>query len=87
MIRQIKSNMTEVYTNNGSSVLYSYKTPVAAHIGLNWYKTADYWSNTTSRHINYWLDENGHGRDLVEEKPQAWFDNLITANINMDEVD
>ena len=69
----IKTNMTEVELPNGSIVLFSYKTPVACHhYNGKTYRTAKFWSKTTSRHINQWLD----GRE-AEEIGQDFLDNLV----------
>lgn len=68
----IKSNMTVLYTDN-FTILYSYNTPVACYeleTG-NYYKTLQFHSKTTSKHINQWLN----GKFAVTN-PQSWFDNL-----------
>ena len=50
----IASNMTEVETSE-ARILFSYRTPVAAYIfGEGYVKTDQFWSVTTSRHINKW---------------------------------
>ena len=73
----IASNMTEIETSE-ARILFSYRTPVAAYIfGEGYVKTDQFWSVTTSRHINKWL-KDGHG-DLPQfkEVPQARLDNLV----------
>ena len=72
-LNPIKANMTELELN-GSTVLFSYKTPVAVITHGNAYRTSKKWSVTTSRHINQWLREI-----VAEEKPQEYFDNLIAG--------
>ena len=67
----IKANMNEVTLNNNIKVLFSYKTPVACEINGELYKTNKFWSKTTTRHINSWLD----GRN-AEEAFQTFFDTL-----------
>ena len=53
----IAANQTEVSFTNGTQVFFSYKTPVAAYLPEKGYvKTEKFWSVTTSRHINKWLD-------------------------------
>lgn len=70
-LNPIKANMTEVeYADK--LVLFSYKTPVAAKINRTYYKTSQKWSNTTTRHVNQWL--NGAETEL---KPQSFFDELV----------
>ena len=55
----IASNMTEVETSE-ARILFSYRTPVAAYIfGEGYVKTEQYWSVTTSRHINKWGAKDG----------------------------
>ncbi|MEN9917069.1 MAG: Prochlorococcus phage [Pseudomonadota bacterium] len=57
---------------NGMKVLFSYKTPVACEIGLQYYKTNKKFSKTTTKHINTWLDGV-----KAEEKNQEFFDGLV----------
>jgi hypothetical protein len=74
-LRPIKQNMTELNLGNGTRVLFSYKTPVACITAEDdtAYKTDKFWSATTSRHINVWVSQF----DIVDIKPQEYFDNLI----------
>ncbi len=69
-LRNLGSNQTEIEMN-GATVLFSYKTPVAANKDGKFYRTEKAWSVTTSKHINKWL-AGAH----AETKPQEWFDNL-----------
>jgi hypothetical protein len=69
-IRIVGSNQTEVGTNVGI-VFFSYNTPVAAKINGICYRTEKYFSNTTSKHINKWLE----GRK-AETRPQEFFYSL-----------
>lgn len=75
-LNPIGSNMTEVETEKGL-VLFSYKTPVAAVVNGQPYKTSKRWSNTTTRHINKWFSPGFVGSQIVVEKPQAFFDSLV----------
>ena len=71
-LRQIASNMTQLDFANGTSVLFSYRTPVAAYIfGEGFVKTEQYWSVTTSKHINKWGARDG------KKVPQARLDSLV----------
>lgn len=70
-INPVGSNQTELSTES-ATVLFSYKTPVAANVGGKFYRTEKRWSVTTSKHINQWLDGAA-----AETKPQEYFDNLI----------
>ena len=61
----IASNMTEIETSE-ARILFSYRTPVAAYIfGEGYVKTDQFWSVTTSRHINKWLKD---GQRLTRER-------------------
>ncbi len=79
-LKPIASNMTEVKAGN-KTVLFSYQTPVAykelTPEGMTYFKTNQYWSATTTRHINKWLpkpqEEFG-----VEEVEQSELDNLLS---------
>ena len=56
ILRQIGSNQTEISFNNGTTLFFSYETPVAGHTILDGYfKTDTYSSRTTSKHINQYL--------------------------------
>ena len=75
-LKPIASNMNEIETPDGISVLFSYSTPVACHVpGEGYFKTVEHFSVTTSRHINKWLALNG-GSAYKGTKPQAYFDGL-----------
>ena len=55
-IKQIASNMTVLY-RDGSEILFSYQTPVAVYDVKRgeYLRTETKYSQTTSRHINKWL--------------------------------
>ena len=71
-IKPIASNMTELVLNDGTQVLFSYQTPVAAWKDGQFFKTDKHWSKTTTRHINKWA----HCAIL---KPQDYFNNLVNG--------
>ena len=54
-IKQLGSNQIELHTKDGTIVLFSYDTPVAALINNGYVKTDTKYSNTTTKHINKWL--------------------------------
>ncbi len=69
----IGANQTELSLNDGTQVLFSYRTPVAARLpDYEYVRTTTKWSTTTSRHINKWLD--GVNANQVS---QSYFDNLV----------
>lgn len=76
-LNPIAANMNELSTER-MIVLFSYRTPVAVMIdeglGYIFYRTAKYWSNTTTRHINKWFGIYGK---VAGKKPQEYFDRLI----------
>lgn len=74
-LRQLASNMTELVLNDGTRVLFSYETPVAfskiTELGRETYKTNQYYSRTTTKHINKW-EQTIHG-----EVDQSVLDDLV----------
>jgi hypothetical protein len=52
----LKANQTELHTNDGAVIFFSYKTPVAAQLAQGGFvRTSKRWSVTTSKHITQWL--------------------------------
>jgi len=71
-LNPIKANQTEVHLEGGTVVLFSYKTPVAAQLSTGGFiRTEKYYSRTTSKHINQWLDGV-----QAETVPQVTLDHL-----------
>ena len=68
----IASNVTQLSIPE-YDVLFSYSTPVAAYsrIDHKWYQTEQWYSKTTTRHINRYADGN------AEHRPQEFFDGLV----------
>lgn len=80
-LKPIKSNMTQValeIDGQRAEVLFSYSTPVAMRLltpeGMEYHVTSQFWSVTTSRHINQWMPKEGR-----IEHEQDYFDNLTAA--------
>ena len=72
-LNNFASNQTLIEFKNGTIVLFSYKTPVAAHIpGYGYVRTNHNWSRTTSKHINKWL----RGVIGVASVDQSYLDNI-----------
>lgn len=72
-IQQINNTHATIITkSNGDTVLVSYSTPVAACIDGKFYKTNTFYSVTTSRHINKFLD--GYKAEIKEP---SFFDGLL----------
>ena len=71
-LNNLGNNKAELVTNSGSTVLFSYNTPVAALHEGNYYRTNEFYSVTTSKHINQWLDGV-----KAEEKSPEFFEKLV----------
>jgi|GEM_PF-6305629 len=51
-----KGNKREVVYKNGVRILFSYKTPVAGEDEYGFFKTDQYFSSTTSKHITGYVN-------------------------------
>ena len=71
-LRNIGSNMTELEIN-GTSILFSYETPVAGWDNKGAFRTDTRYSSTTSKHINKYLG----GKDIGRTVPQSYIDGLV----------
>lgn len=70
----MKANMTEIEID-GKRVLFSYKTPVVI-VDENGevFVTGKFWSKTTTRHINQYLNGIAAGS---KTRPQEFFDEYL----------
>ena len=59
---------------SGSEFFYSYNTPVAAKVSGDLYRTKEYYSRTTSKHITQYL--NGRKAEEVE---QSFINQIVGA--------
>ena len=76
-ISNVGSNMTELSTNSGAVILFSYSTPVAAMLPSGQYvKTDKKYSATTTRHVNKWLQGVSAN---VETRTAEFISNLTGA--------
>lgn len=67
-LNPVGSNQTEVEREDGKTILYSYKTPVAAFVpGKGALCTNTFHSTTTSRHINAAVARWGATRVSVDQ--------------------
>ena len=71
-ILDVGSNMTELQLNSGTSVLFSYSTPVACSTVDGWFKTEQWYSTTTTKHVTKWLEGI-----KAQTKPQEFFNDLV----------
>ncbi|WKV22077.1 hypothetical protein Phage2-1_00077 [Achromobacter phage 2-1] len=66
------ANSTTIILNDGTEVLFSYETPVAAFIpGRGYVQTEVGYSSTTTRHIRAFTGGK------CDKEPQDFFDNLL----------
>ena len=74
-LKKLGNNVTLVKFDT-CEVLYSYETPVAAlrYSDHEYQRTNQFWSVTTSRHINQWLQ----GVE-AQEKAQDYFYGLVNV--------
>ena len=71
----IAANQTLVSYNNGKEVLFSYSTPVAGYsTELGYVRTKEWYSSTTTRHINKYLGELNY-----TEVPQQTINELLQS--------
>ena len=78
-LQQIAANRTVVSFPNYVEVFFSYNTPVAGYSpDLGYVRTKKYYSQTTSRHINKYLDLKGNNLDVhFTSVDQEVIDNLV----------
>ena len=71
-IKRLGASKTILALSSGSEIFYSYDTPVAAQISGELYRTKEYYSRTTSKHITQYLN----GRE-AEAVPQSMINQLV----------
>lgn len=69
---KVASNMY-VKTCGATRVLFSYETPVAAVNRDGYFRTEEFFSVTTSQHINKWFRWVNLEPTEATYQPQAWF--------------
>ena len=75
-LQNLGAHKNVIHLENGTSVLVSYETPVAALIpGLGYVQTDKKWSVTTSKHITQWVGRRWDAP--INTRPQSFFDNLL----------
>jgi hypothetical protein len=75
-VQSIGANQTEVSLADGTEILFSYSTPVAALVpGKGWIRTEVKHSTTTTKHTNAWLRKHCGG--TVQTVPQWDLDQLV----------
>ena len=71
-LNPVGSNMNVVEVN-GKSVLFSYKTPVAGYDDQGAFRSEDWFSMTTTKHINKYLG----GKDVGRKVSQSYIEGLV----------
>ena len=71
-LNPVGSNMNEIEVD-GKSILFSYKTPVAGGDDEGAFRSEDFFSVTTSKHINKYLG----GKDIGRKVPQSYIEGLV----------
>lgn len=71
-LNPVGSNMNEVVVD-GKSILFSYKTPVAGWDDQGAFRTDEFFSMTTSKHINKYLG----GKDIGRKVEQTYIEGLV----------
>ena len=56
-LKSISNNETEITTEKGTRILFSYETPVAVINSQGCFTTEKKYSNTTTQHINKWFGD------------------------------
>ena len=64
-LERLGANKSLLTLSSGSEIFYSYNTPVACKVSGEFYKTNEYYSRTTSKHITQYL--NGRYAHPVEQ--------------------
>lgn len=78
-LNSFRKNMNEViFGELETTILYSYQTPVAAHIeGSGVFIVDRKYSKTTSRHITEWCERHGFRKERATLVPPEWFDTAV----------
>jgi hypothetical protein len=70
-LHKISANETELHRGN-DVILFSYNTPVAYHLhGIGYFRTAERFSPTTSKHITRWL-AGRHAEVVTQDHIEAF---------------
>lgn len=75
-LKSIAKNQTEVTTNN-FTVLFSYEAPVAFLNICKAGKTNEFYSQTTTKHINAFFKRYGIDAEKIEQVPQSEIDKIV----------
>ena len=80
-LHSFATNRTLLTFADGTEVFFSYSTPVAGYKpNIGYVKTNQWYSSTTTRHINKYLDKSTRP-DLISTVEQSTINNLIGCKI------
>ena len=80
-LQQIAANRTVVTFPNYTEVFFSYNTPVAGYSpDLGYVRTNKWYSSTTTRHINKYLNFSNLSEVNITEVDQEVIDNLVVPS-------
>ena len=82
-LHSFANNRTVLIFNGGTTeVFFSYETPVAGFSDkLGWVKTDKWYSSTTTRHINRYLNDANVNPKEAKEVSQSTINNLLKEQI------
>lgn len=82
MVRKFgDKQMCEIDGARNRKVLVSYSTPVVVKDGHHFFVTTEYFSRTTSKHINLYLREESRGQQSVHRVDQETIKKLVSGDI------
>jgi|GEM_PF-1575447 len=78
-LQPLASNMTELQIN-GTTILFSYQTPVAIYDHTYGFRvTTKKWSRTTTKHINKWLELRS--APCIQNVEQSIIDDVLNRSV------
>ena len=75
-LRSIAKNQTEITTND-FTFLFSYETPVAFFNICKAGKTNEFYSQTTTKHVNAFFARHGIETNQIKQVEQGYIDQLL----------
>lgn len=83
----LSPNHVQVHLGSKVTVLFSYRTPVAALVDDKYYRSDQKYSRTTSKHVREWLSgvHPDHIEDVSEEFLELLIPMKVGAALGMDE--
>ena len=80
-LKSFAANRKLLSFDDGTEIFFSYETPVAGYSNkLGYVRTNTWYSSTTTRHINKYLDKSTRP-DLISTVEQSTIDHMIGSKI------